>query len=101
MCGDPGEQYWLGVMHKAGTEPAAQDAVAAYKWVSLAAKAGHRLARRSKPKYAQDLTSPQREAVNPIEKIDLASVPEPGTIAIFLIGLGGIVMIRRRTTISS
>lgn len=64
MCGDPEEQYWLGVMHKAGTEPAAQDAVAAYKWVSLAAKAGHRLAARSKPKYAQDLTPPQREAVD-------------------------------------
>ncbi|MDD9927441.1 MAG: PEP-CTERM sorting domain-containing protein [Rhodospirillaceae bacterium] len=42
-----------------------------------------------------------RSAVNPIEKIDLASVPEPGAIAIFLTGLGGLVMIRRRTTISS
>ena len=42
-----------------------------------------------------------RSAVNPIEKIDLASVPEPGAVAIFLIGLGGLVLVLRRTTINS
>lgn len=58
-CGQAEEQYWLGVMYKAGTEPAAEDPVAAYKWVSLAAKAGYGPAAETKQRYAKSLTPAQ------------------------------------------
>lgn len=37
-----------------------------------------------------------KSAVNPIEKVKLASVPEPGLFALFLVGLCGIAALRRR-----
>ena len=41
-----------------------------------------------------------RSAVNPIEKIKLASIPEPGVFALFLIGLCGIAALRRRPVVT-
>ncbi len=40
-----------------------------------------------------------RSAENPIEVFKVASVPEPGTLTLFIIGLGGLFVIRRRNVV--
>jgi TPR repeat protein len=58
-CGNALEQYHLGLMFRTGTEPAIEDAVTAYKWLSLATRNGHEEAEHTRAVLATQMTDAQ------------------------------------------
>ena len=67
-CGRAQEQFWVGVMYKSGSTPATKDIVAAYKWVSLAARAGYDPAVEVKRLYATSMWHMNSQEVAEIER---------------------------------